>query len=51
MSSSDFMTHIISEICNYAVANDMKPNETLNIVAENILAILEICTFDNWERK
>jgi len=49
MRDADFMTNIICSICNYAVANDMSPNETIKIVAENLLAILEISNFDGWK--
>jgi hypothetical protein len=51
MSSYDFMTRIIEVICDFAVANDMNPDDTLNVVAHNILSILEICTFNNWGKK
>lgn len=51
MSETEFMTHIIAEICNYAVANGMEPDDTLSTVAENILAILEISTFNAWKPK
>lgn len=45
------MTHIISEICDYAKKNNnMNPNETLKTVANNIMAICEIVTFNNWEK-
>lgn len=42
-----FMTDIISEICEYAKANGMEPDETLRTFSENILALLEISTFNN----
>lgn len=51
MTDCDFMAHIISEICDYAVENKMQPNTTLKTVAENILSVLEISTFNNWEPK
>ena len=44
-----FMTGIICEICDYAVENDMKPSETLKIICENILALLDISDFDGWK--
>ena len=47
MNDIDFMAHVISEICNYAVKNDMEPNETLRTIAENILALLEIGSFSS----
>lgn len=43
----EFMTRIISEICNYAKENDMEPDDTLRTLCENILALLEISTFNN----
>lgn len=42
-----FMTGIISEICKYANDNDMEPDETLRTMSENILALLEISTFNS----
>ena len=43
MDDTEFMTHIIAEICNYAVTN--------GTVADNILALLEISTFNSWAFK
>ena len=48
MNDMEFMTHIIAEICNYAVMNGMEPDDTLGTVADNILSLLEISTFNNW---
>ena len=50
MNEEEFITHIITEICDYAVENDMEPDDTLSTVADNIKAILEITTFNGWER-
>lgn len=47
MNDEQFMVHIISEICEYAKKNEMIPDETLETVAENILALLQISTFNN----
>ena len=49
MSDAKFLSELISCICDYAVNNDMVPDETIKIVAENLLKILEISTFNNWE--
>lgn len=49
MDDTEFMTHIIAEICNYAVLNGIDPDDTLGTVADNILALLEISTFNNWK--
>ena len=51
MSDTEFMTHIIAEICNYDVTSGMEPNDTLATVADNILLLLEISTFNNWNPK
>lgn len=51
MNDVEFMTHIICEICDYAVKNGMEPNDTLRTIADNINALLEISTFNinNWK--
>ena len=51
MDDPKFLAHIIAEICNYAVKNDMEPNDTLSTVADNIKALLEISTFNEWKVK
>lgn len=51
MSDTEFLTRIITEICDYAVKNDMEPNDTLSTVADNIKALLEISTFNGWKVK
>ena len=45
------MTQVISLIASYAIENKMSPNETIKTVAENMLCLLEIATFENWEKK
>lgn len=51
MSDQGFLTQIISEICDYAVENWMEPDDALGTVADNIKALLEISTFNNWRPK
>lgn len=51
MTDAEFMTHIIQEICDYAVKNEMEPDDTLKTVADNIKALLEISTFNGWNRR
>ena len=51
MTEEEFMTHIITEICDYAVENDMEPNDTLSTIADNIKALFTISTFNHWKRK
>ena len=49
MNDEIFLLHIITEICDYAVENQMEPNDTLKTISENILAMLKISTFNNWK--
>ena len=50
MNDVEFLTYIISEICEYAVEQGMEPDDTLKTVSENILALLKISTFNNWKQ-
>lgn len=47
VNDCNFITHIISEICAYANNNGLEPDDTLRTMSENILALLEISTFNN----
>lgn len=47
---TNFQSHIITEICNYAVEQDMEPDDTVRTIANNLLAMLNICTFNNWKK-
>lgn len=49
LTEEEFMTHIITEICDYAVKNNMEPDDTLSTVADNLKAILAISTFNGWQ--
>lgn len=49
MNDGEFLTHVIGEICEYAKANGMEPDDTLRTIADNIRALLEISTFNGWE--
>lgn len=51
MSDTEFMAHIIREICDYARKNGMEPDDTLRTVSDNIKVLLEISTFNHWEVK
>ena len=43
-----FQSHILTEICNYAVEQGMEPDDTVRTIANNLLAMLNICTFNGW---
>lgn len=47
MADYEFMVHLISEICDFARDNGMEPDDTLKTVAENLLALLQISTFNH----
>ena len=46
-----FFTNILAQICDYAVKNNLQPDETIEIVAENMLSLLKISTFNGWGEK
>ena len=48
---TDFFTLIIAEICNYAIDNDMAPDDELSTIANNIKKILGISSFNAWIRE
>ena len=49
MSDAGFMAHIIAQICDYAVANEMPPTDTVRALAENLTLLCEISDFDGWK--
>lgn len=48
---TDFFTNILAQICDYAVKNNLQPDDTIEIVAENMLSLLKISTFNGWGEK
>lgn len=51
MTQEEFLTHIIKEICDYAVENGMIPDDTLAAIADTIKGILTISSFNKWNWK
>jgi len=49
MNDEKFLAHIIVEICDYAVENQMEPDDVLKKVAVDILCTLTISTYNNWK--
>ena len=45
------LNSIVAQICTYAVDNDMQPTDTVKTVAQNLLALCEIASFDNWHKE
>lgn len=51
MENKEFIIEIIAQICDYAVRNGIKPNDTLETIARSILGLLEISNFDKWKER
>lgn len=51
MVQTEFMAHIIAEICKFSIDNNMKPDDTLETMANNILSLLKINTFNHWKEE
>lgn len=49
MSESDFITHILSTICDYAKVNNYEITETVKAMGENLITLTEIANFDKWK--
>lgn len=45
----DFVAKIISEICDYAKSIGDDPDRVIKTVAEMLLEMLELCSFNSWE--
>lgn len=46
-----FVASIIVNICDYSRENDLNPTDTVKQIGENLIAITEIASFDNWGEK
>ena len=46
---TEFFKSILVQICDYAVKNNLHPDEAIEIMAKSMLALLKISTFNNWE--
>ena len=44
----EFMAKIIGLICDYAVENNLEPDDTLKAVSTNISELLKVSTYNNW---
>lgn len=45
-----FLVEIITQICDYAVVNDMSSTDTVTTIANNLLMIAKIANLDNWKK-
>lgn len=44
---AEFLSRVILEICKYAKENGMEPDETLRVIAGDIIQLLEVASFNN----
>lgn len=51
LSETEFMSHIVTTVCNWACLNGYEITDTVKTIGENLVALTEIATFDNWEVK
>lgn len=49
MNDMELLTNIISIICDYAVDHQMQPDDVLSAIADRILVMLSISTFNSWK--
>ena len=49
MKDAQLLSIIVCMICDYFVKNGMNPDESIEIIAENLLKLREISTFANWK--
>ena len=49
MKDAQLLSTIVCLICDYSVKNGMHPDESIEIIAENLLKLREISTFANWK--
>ena len=50
-NDTKFMAFLIKEICDYAVDNNMSPDDTIKTIATNLLTLLSISTFEHWQKE
>lgn len=50
MSDEEFMVDLLSQITEYARKKGYSVDDTIEIISNNLLNLLEIVTFDNLEK-
>lgn len=48
---TEFLVHIISEICNFAVDCGVDPDQALQDISGDITKLLQITTYNGWKGK
>ena len=48
---TELLKNVLVQICDYAVKNNLQPDETIKIIAESMMSILKISTFNEWKVK
>lgn len=49
LPASEFISYILCTICDYAKENNYQITDTVKTMGENLVALSEIATFDNWK--
>lgn len=50
MNDMELLVNIISTICDYAIDQQMQPDDVLTAIAYRILEMLKISTFNGWKK-
>ena len=49
LSEEDFLSYVVTLICDYAQTNDYGVTDSVKTIGDNLMALTEICCFDNWK--
>ena len=49
LSEEDFITHIVTTICDYAKLNGYEVTDTVKTMGENLVELTKICNLDSWK--
>lgn len=50
MNDMELLVNIISTICDYAIDQQMQSDDVLAAIADHILKMLAISTFNGWKK-
>ena len=45
---TELLKKVLVQICDYAVKNNLQPDETIEIISKSMLSLLKISTFNEW---
>ena len=47
----EFLVHIISEICNFAIDCGVDPDQALQDISGDIMKLLQTTTYNEWKKE